>query len=833
MDKYKLNVLDIACLLKSFFRELPEPMISAANLQETFVRCLLSQSQETKVESLLMTCLLLPPLSLNTLAYFLQFLKTVSKHSNQNRMTIQNLSVLWSENLMPVPLDAPNNRLTSHHKVIELLIENSGQIGVVPDRFLKRLEESLSTTPNHSTILQQTATDKKKKKGRRSASLTRVFHGIKKAWNGAIGSSESLDKSGEQFDDPTIATPCINKSSKKRKITENLTSFSAKKKKDVLSAMPQNDLLPKTPHQQKEFKKTRLSLGGKKFGMKHQESNGEPSERRWSLVGPSWKSKKNQVKKLKAEKSKLSPVKSLPNLVEPKIMEENLEKMDVTDDEEYVKIPKSEFEAFKERVSAIETRISQEFNSVKLDSLKNDLDESLILNGLEKVSEKFNKTLQEVESIESQICVDDQLSKRLSRELKITKVMRSPSARKIGSIRRRSKESQRLSRNQSWHLGATSGKIEDPKPSTFYPKSNLRRGRPNTVQTGLRHTPVTPVAPVNSSEASENETWMSADTFFSDPSNDHHDVSTDAEKTTDEIDENVFKTPNARMKSLSVRSAAKQMVIKTPMLPPALPPRRTPSTASKLASPMPFSKTPVLALNKSVLTPAQEFSQGRASIARIRSQNAGMVLQKAKLFDGLGKDGSGKSNSKLYVTRIDVQISSSRPGMENASTPLAGKPLINKTLENVKKCDTPSKKSPRKRNQSQNSSKSPRSPAGVNRRQKFRNTQSPHALKTLKDRSSRIDNNENRFKNKINLLNQELLEICTNSPKAKKFESNSVPEIRKPLVMGQNSPRRILKTPAKKENRTPMKAGHMHLKQSPRHSPRLSTINRKAFKNVY
>jgi hypothetical protein len=110
--------------------------------------------------------------------------------------------------------------------------------------------------------------------------LTRVFHGIKKAWNGAIGSSESLDKSNDNLEETSVlATPCITKSSKKRKITENLTSFSAKKKKNVLSALPQSDLLPKTPHHQKEFKKTRLSLGGRKFGVR----NENESERRWSI----------------------------------------------------------------------------------------------------------------------------------------------------------------------------------------------------------------------------------------------------------------------------------------------------------------------------------------------------------------------------------------------------------------------------------------------------------------------------------------------------------------------------------------------------------------------
>jgi hypothetical protein len=229
----KQNVMDVAVILKTFFRELPEPIIASGSMQEMFIRCLLCATEEMKAEALLMSCLLLPPLSLNTLAYFLQFLKTVARYSNQNRMTIQNLALVLSENLMPVPLDTQNsnsNRLHSHHKIIELLIEHSSQIGIVPDRLIKKMEQSLSVTPNQTLQLHLTNTEKKKKKGRRSGSLTRVMQGLKKALNGYIGSSESLDKSRELTIDEHSQTPCITKSSKKRKITENLTSFSAKKK---------------------------------------------------------------------------------------------------------------------------------------------------------------------------------------------------------------------------------------------------------------------------------------------------------------------------------------------------------------------------------------------------------------------------------------------------------------------------------------------------------------------------------------------------------------------------------------------------------------------------
>lgn len=106
--------------------------------------------------------------------------------------------------------------------------------------------------------------------------------------------------------------------------------------------------------------------------------------------------------------------------------------------EEYVKIPKSEYEEIKYRVSAIESRISQEFKS-----MANESSDVLTVNPIIKVQNEYEKTL--VEANIENTSNADQLAKRLSRELKIRKsaehkVIRSPSARKIGSIRRRSQE---------------------------------------------------------------------------------------------------------------------------------------------------------------------------------------------------------------------------------------------------------------------------------------------------------------------------------------------------------------------------------------------------------
>jgi len=106
-------------------------------------------------------------------------------------------------------------------------------------------------------------------------------------------------------------------------------------------------------------------------------------------------------------------------------------------EEDYVKIPKSEYEDIKNRVSAIETRISQEFKCIYND--ENDITTHSVNN----VQTAYEKTLEEA-SIENTL-TSDYLAKKLSKELKIRrsaehKIIRSPSARKIGSLRRRSQE---------------------------------------------------------------------------------------------------------------------------------------------------------------------------------------------------------------------------------------------------------------------------------------------------------------------------------------------------------------------------------------------------------
>ena len=371
----------------------------------------------------------------------------------------------------------------------------------------------------------------------------------------------------------------------------------------------------------------------------------------------------------------------------------------------------------------------------KLDAVKAEMGEndSMLLNGPEKVQNKYNQTLFEVEKLEDSERNTEHLAKRLSRDLKIRSgVERSPSARKIGSLRRRRDSATRLSRNQSWHLGQSS-----PVASTsFYPKSNLKRAKPvPVVSRPLPSLPavssVVPEKPLRvKRESTDNfvtpmktmtkpqESWTPATVFFKDV------PAEEPEKHEDMF----FKTP--------VRPTRNE--VKTPMLPP----RITPAKRFTPGTPMNF--------NSMLATPTMnDSSQGRESIIILRNKNAGMVAQKAKLFNGMNQE---LQTGPIKIPRV----------------------IINKNIENVKSMETPKKvpsPSPRR---------SSRSSPGLSNRCQFKTTNySP--LKTIKE--------------------------CSESQKAKLLKPETLSEIaspkRKPLSQN-NTPRRASRTPKRKQ--TPSKS---------------------------
>jgi Rho GTPase-activating protein 11 len=128
------DVNDVASLLKFFFRELPEPLIPPGAIQEALLKCVSqSMTYKEKRDGVLMVMLLLPPININTLAFLLQFLKSVAKYADKNLMTIDNLIKVFTPTIMPLAM-LEHHKLNLHFEVVKLLFQNFNLLGVIPDR---------------------------------------------------------------------------------------------------------------------------------------------------------------------------------------------------------------------------------------------------------------------------------------------------------------------------------------------------------------------------------------------------------------------------------------------------------------------------------------------------------------------------------------------------------------------------------------------------------------------------------------------------------------------------------------------------------------------------
>ncbi|KAI8116915.1 hypothetical protein FF38_02963 [Lucilia cuprina] len=244
------HVIDIANVIKYFFRELPEPVIPKS-IQETLLRSLLVG--ENYVKAILLACLLLPPLTINTLSFFMQFLYTVSLSEHLNKMTVENLAIIFTPSLMPFP-NINSHRFKNHVKIVQILIENANAIGTIPKNIENKLQKTVVTeiaSSNQSipdavekirSEIGLKSTSAKKKKKRRSGSLTQMFNGLRRIVGSAMGSSEYLDstpnenshvaklkrnihKENEDYN----TTPCC-KDNKKRKLGDPVSTLTSKKK---------------------------------------------------------------------------------------------------------------------------------------------------------------------------------------------------------------------------------------------------------------------------------------------------------------------------------------------------------------------------------------------------------------------------------------------------------------------------------------------------------------------------------------------------------------------------------------------------------------------------
>lgn len=454
-------------------------------------------------------------------------------------------------------------------------------------------------------------------------------------------------------------------------------------------------------------------------------------------------------------------------------------------DKDYVRISKQEYEEIKSRVSAIENRLSREFTDV-----------IPRVQPLQQVQNVYEQTLEEVAMLHCPS--SDHLARRLSKELKIrpneeAKIIRSPSARKIGSIRRRSKENiTKIVRHKSWNVSSQSQSSQNT--DRFYPYVGLtRRQRTSTAKPDLAAQKSTNEWDASASEQSLNNVSDSSQKYrLRKRSSLIPDYS--AEKSISRIparrslnitinnswdntasENSINNTLNSSEKTNNSALARCYQNITYRNRKPS------PPQSQKWRSAATFFMDKTGELEKTSQT-------GRPSVNKLRRQNAGAVLAKAKLFES----SSDKSSDRQEKA---------------ASTGFARKPRIsgqqNKLQKNVAHVK-PKMQSP---------VVSPNIPIRVTRNTEVSNVPS-------KSHRLNIPSN-NEFENWRNARKTTPPVKNVVSPKSTLMKTPQIPVLKKPLCTPKTSRLPAPSNDLRKTN-TPLKAVHISpRRRSPRQKQRL------------
>lgn len=330
-------------------------------------------------------------------------------------------------------------------------------------------------------------------------------------------------------------------------------------------------------------------------------------------------------------------------------------------DKDYVRISKQEYEEIKSRVSAIENRLSREFTDV-----------IPRVQPLQQVQNVYEQTLEEVAMLNYPKSTDN-LARRLSKELKIrpeehAKIIRSPSARKIGSIRRRSKENvTKIVRHKSWNVSSQSQSNAD----RFYPYVGLTRRertiapKPKIVVTKMR-------SPGWDSTMSENSLNNVSDTSQKYQLRKRNSLAPDYNNLDKPIGRPQRRSLNANINSWDGTASENSMnnTLNCTNKSNNSITRRYQNYKSKQNEQSPSQSQPkwrsaaAFFMDKTGEVDNSSLS-GRPSVNKLRKQNAGAVLAKAKLFESSNSDKSSERNDKSahtgFARRPRISLNSAKP----------------------------------------------------------------------------------------------------------------------------------------------------------------------------
>uniref|UniRef100_A0A4W6C262 Rho GTPase activating protein 22 n=1 Tax=Lates calcarifer TaxID=8187 RepID=A0A4W6C262_LATCA len=116
------DVHTVASLLKLYIRELPEPIIPFSKYTQ-FLSCaqLLNKDKEMGIIELGKQVKSLPQVNYNLLKYICRFLDEVQSHSNENKMSVQNLATVFGPNILRPRVEDPVTMMEGSSQVQHLM----------------------------------------------------------------------------------------------------------------------------------------------------------------------------------------------------------------------------------------------------------------------------------------------------------------------------------------------------------------------------------------------------------------------------------------------------------------------------------------------------------------------------------------------------------------------------------------------------------------------------------------------------------------------------------------------------------------------------------------
>ncbi|XP_052009436.1 rho GTPase-activating protein 11A [Xyrauchen texanus] len=233
--------LDVAGLLKQFFRELPEPVLTV-DLHSAFLKAQELPTEEERTSTTVLLSCVLPDRNLNTLRYFCSFLKSVSQRCAENKMDSSNLAVIFAPNLFHCgdgteKLSSSTEKKLKHQTAaVQCLIDNAQHLGVAPQFLIEKVPAMLGCdygmfSPSTVSLEESSSHSDLKKSNRRS--LGDVVNGALNKFKTSRTPTNTPQSDGAVF---STATPVIMTPNTKRKLpVESAQShgFSNKKRRSI------------------------------------------------------------------------------------------------------------------------------------------------------------------------------------------------------------------------------------------------------------------------------------------------------------------------------------------------------------------------------------------------------------------------------------------------------------------------------------------------------------------------------------------------------------------------------------------------------------------------